>query len=172
MQKRRAVKGLPAVVRSKGVPYVHAHLRHCHDRSDRKANHGTGSEAQGPVCSVHRGPPEAGHAGARPSWPAAAARTGGGRAEDQRAERGFATLHPLSAGTRSGHRNVSGRPRFGRTRFGKVLLLIFSALWCLVRHYAAGAIVLCLNATAEGTANRYFEVTRKLVGIGATTSAI
>ena len=125
-----------------------------------------------PPARKRKGPPEAGHAGARPPWPAPAARTGRGRAEDQRAERGFAAVRSLRAGAWFSHQNVSECLGFGRTHLGKVLLLIFRALCGQVRHYAAVAIVLCSIAAADGTSNRYYGCNAEVGWVRTTTSAI
>ena len=103
-------------------------------------------------------------AGARPPRPAAAARAGRGRAEDQRTRTRIRCRSCADSRGMTSHRNVSGCLGFGRMHLGKVLLLIFRGLCSDVRHYAAGAMVLCSIAPADGTSNRYYGATRKLVG--------
>ena len=60
----------------------------------------------------------------------------------------------------------------GIIRLGKDLLSIFRALSGTVRHYAAGAMVLCSNAPADETSNHYHSFAlRRLVDQGTTAVA-
>ena len=135
--------------------------------------HGAGPQAQGSVRPLHGGPPEAGHAGAAPPRPPAAARAGRGRLEDQRSA---TRIRCRSSAERRSRLLVTGmcaaasRCVDARRRY-RLFSLTFSGLRAKVRHYAAGAMVLCSIAPADGTYESVLCCNAEVRGPGRPASA-